>query len=268
MHDGSSQLLTGAMIRSQDGRVGRLVKLSLPWVRIQWEASSSEGAEEQSYLRGDSRVFEDFEIHTLDRGWVPMSKIVSNAKSRMESLLDDVDSLEEQQNEDEGTDEEGGDSELDESVEVTVTYPSGRESTFVLESADEVREFFAEVEEEFGEGTQIQVSEEDYSLVREALDEDSDDADFEAESIFEAKKKKSKKSSSQNPFKNKSTLGPGPGGRTMSKKNQWSCSGGNYLYTCTSKKGKTKGQVKTVDINPAKKDKYNKKYRKWRKSQA
>lgn len=71
------------------------------------------------------------------------------------------------------------------------------------------------------------------------------------------------KASTHHPFKNKKKLGPGPGGRTMSKANQWACKCPTaYKCTCTGK-GAMKGQTKKIKINKQVKSKYNAKYRKW-----
>lgn len=65
----------------------------------------------------------------------------------------------------------------------------------------------------------------------------------------------------QNPFKNKATLGPGPGGRIVKRRNRWECSGSNYSYMCRGIAQETKGQVININIDPAYKAEYNRKYK-------
>lgn len=64
-------VLTGADIRRIDGKYGKISKVSLPWVTVEW----ANGAKE-SFSRSDAALTEDIELKTLDKGWIPLGSVV------------------------------------------------------------------------------------------------------------------------------------------------------------------------------------------------
>jgi hypothetical protein len=69
---------------------------------------------------------------------------------------------------------------------------------------------------------------------------------------------------SQNPFKRKKVLGPGPKGDTNRQAKKWSCSGADYSYSCVGIAPETRGRSFSFTVDPAKKAAYNKRYKRWR----
>ena len=69
---------------------------------------------------------------------------------------------------------------------------------------------------------------------------------------------------SQNPFKRKKTLGPGPKGETIRQQKKWSCSGADYSYSCVGIAPETRGRSFSFTVDPAKKAAYNRRYKRWR----
>ena len=71
-----SRVLKGASVRDRKGNLGRVANVSLPWVRLAWGGLKEQ---EQVFLRSDSRLQTDIEVHTLN-GWKPIGQVIG-AKS-------------------------------------------------------------------------------------------------------------------------------------------------------------------------------------------
>lgn len=82
-------VLTGADIRRIDGKFGKISKVSMPWVTVQWE-----NGERQSFLRSDDALSEDIELKTLDKGWVSLGSVVGVTQAE-ESSKNNGDALSE-----------------------------------------------------------------------------------------------------------------------------------------------------------------------------
>jgi hypothetical protein len=65
------------------------------------------------------------------------------------------------------------------------------------------------------------------------------------------------------PFKRKGRLGPGPMKETNERAAKWDCECEEYVCGCVGISEETEGRTKTVRIDPAKKQAYNKMYREW-----
>jgi len=88
------QVLRGAMVRATDGRQGRIGKVSLPWVRIEWQQGDIENVDSRAYRRGASDVHENFEVLTLDQGWLGMGALLgSRPRGPMGGLIADLRSV-------------------------------------------------------------------------------------------------------------------------------------------------------------------------------
>jgi hypothetical protein len=85
--------LRGSTVRDNAGAEGRIVALSLPWVRIDWWGQNSR---EECILRSDPRI-EALEILTLGGGWVPAKGLIGAKSLRAESVLPKMYSLLEEQ---------------------------------------------------------------------------------------------------------------------------------------------------------------------------
>ena len=103
-------VLAGASVRRLDGRQGKIKKVSMPWVTLEW----SNGAHE-SFLRSDQQLTDDCEVMTLDKGWIPLGKIVGiTEKKRVPPAATDdqgqgetdADEDEEEKGENEGEEDE------------------------------------------------------------------------------------------------------------------------------------------------------------------
>lgn len=65
------KVLAGADIRRIDGKFGKVSKVSLPWVTVEWSDGKTE-----SFLRSDEALSEDIELKTLDKGWISLGSVV------------------------------------------------------------------------------------------------------------------------------------------------------------------------------------------------
>jgi hypothetical protein len=252
MHD--VNVLAGADIRRIDGKRGRIKKVSMPWITLEW----SDGACE-SFLRSDEMLTDDCEIQTLDKGWVSFGKIVGLYEKKVAKAATDdqgqeetdADADEEEDGENEGEEE---DAEEDEE-EVDENKPFGT-------LANELREMLAPA-------PIYEASEKAKARAKAALSKGG-----------KAKKGDGKKpvtggggpgKSPTSPFYNYATIGKNsPSKKKRSYKGIWSCSGTEAEQTCTALKdvpeqGIKKGATKIVKMWK-KKGAYTKKYEKGRKS--
>lgn len=73
-------VLRGSFVRHTDGREGQVLRVSLPWVRLEWVGE--DGSE--TMLRSDPKLREDIEVLTTDRGWIPLGSILGVVKEEAE----------------------------------------------------------------------------------------------------------------------------------------------------------------------------------------
>ena len=73
-----TRVLKGASVRDKTGNVGRVANISLPWVRLAWGGLKEQ---EQVFLRSDSRLQTDIEIHTVN-GWKPIGQVIGARNMR------------------------------------------------------------------------------------------------------------------------------------------------------------------------------------------
>jgi hypothetical protein len=72
--------LRNAQVRSKtSGRQGRIENISAPWVNLNWYVPN-QGVQRQCVLRTDPILDEDFEILTMDQGWVPIGNVVGSRR--------------------------------------------------------------------------------------------------------------------------------------------------------------------------------------------
>ena len=74
-------VLKGSQVRDTFGNVGRVVSVSLPWVRIGWIRANSVALHEVTYRRGDPVLWDSLEVLTIPGGWIPLGRLVG-AKHR------------------------------------------------------------------------------------------------------------------------------------------------------------------------------------------
>lgn len=79
--------LRGSFVRHSDGREGTVLRVSLPWVRLEW--NGEDGSE--AMLRSDPKLREDIEVLTTDRGWIPLGSILGVVKE--EAKMENYDSV-------------------------------------------------------------------------------------------------------------------------------------------------------------------------------
>lgn len=73
-----TRVLKGASVRDKRGNIGRVASISLPWVRLSWGGLREQ---EQVFLRSDSRLQTDIEVHTLN-GWKPIGEVIGAKNMR------------------------------------------------------------------------------------------------------------------------------------------------------------------------------------------
>lgn len=84
--------LRGSAVRASDGRTGRLIGVSGPWVSLSWEDPEQILPREESFLRSDPFVDEELEILTLSSGWVPLGAFVG-AQTEMRPRVRDLSNI-------------------------------------------------------------------------------------------------------------------------------------------------------------------------------
>jgi len=232
------QVLRGAMVRSTDGRQGRIGKVSMPWVRIEWQQGDVENVDSRAYRRGASDVHENFEVLTLDQGWLGMGKLLgSRPRGPMAGLIDDLSQAL-------GVCSCGsmtGGCKCDKTALLRPPAPRAlppKVNQGGVEAGDPVSSDGGLPMSTF------------WSTQGEAIERIG-------------RKILSERSVRHYPFKRKAKLGPGPRKGTLAKADQWDCTCNNYVCSC---KG-AEGQKKRVQIDRAYKAAYNREYRAWRAKQ-
>lgn len=249
-------VLAGADIRRIDGKTGKIKKVSLPWVTLQW----SDGVHE-SFLRSDQQLTDDCQIKTLDKGWVALGALVGIVEKKVAKAATDdqgqeetpADKDEEEEGENEGEEEEEEEDEEEDDEE----------------DMDENKSFsklVAELREMVSPRPLYEASEKAKARAKAALGkEKKGDGKKPVTGGGGPGKKKT------SPFYNYATIGQNaPSKKKRSHKGIWSCSGDEAKQTCTALKdvpeqGIKKGQTKTVKMWKGKAA-YTKKYEKGRKS--
>ena len=71
------RILRGVSVRTGRGQEGRIVDASPGYVRLAWNEGHAE-----SIRRSSSRLVDDIEVLTLNRGWQPLGWVLSAKKVR------------------------------------------------------------------------------------------------------------------------------------------------------------------------------------------
>lgn len=280
------EVLRGSQVRDQRGRLGRIVSITVPRVKLSWIKPNSMLTTEELLDRADPRVWNEIDILTFDRGWIPMGSILgARPHGRVEEFVSRLRGAVKQADEDDDETSEG--SELPDKVPTVISYRRDPDDPFkkkLFQSRLEASKFVDRLQDE------------DYDEIRwwsEDMEEDWEVDlagmwDCLAESctacegltlewiqeqrlLSEAKAKRRKpkgdapsKTGSHNPFKRKTKLGPGPRGGRNKKTDTWVCWGtGPYAQKCYNQRS---GYTKNVNINRAWKAAYNAEYKVWRAS--
>jgi hypothetical protein len=247
-------VLAGADIRRIDGKTGKIKKVSMPWVTLQW----SNGVHE-SFLRSDQQLTDDCQIKTLDKGWVSLGKVVGIVEKKVAKAATDdqgqeetdADEEEEEEGENEGEEEEEEDDEEDMD-----------ESKSFSELVSELREMITP--RPIYEASEKAKAQAKAALMKKAAAKREDGKKPVTGGGGPGKKKTS-------PFYNYAKIGQNsPSKKTRSAKGIWTCTGTEAEQVCTALKdvpsqGITKGQKKIVTMWKGKAA-YTKKYEKGRKS--
>ena len=243
-------VLAGADIRRLDGKLGKIKKVSMPWVTLEW----SDGTHE-SFLRSDQQLTDDCEIQTLNKGWVPLGTVVGINEKVAKASTDDQGQEETDDDEDEEKDGEndGEDTDDDEDDDDEVD-----ESKTFGALANELREMLAPA-------PIYEATEKAKSRAKAALGKSKKDSGKKPASGGAGPG-----DSPQSPFYNYAKIGQNsPSKKTRSYKGIWSCSGTEAEQTCVALKdvpeqGIKKGSTKVVKMWKGKAA-YTKKYEKGRK---
>jgi len=85
-------VLVGCQVREQTtGRTGRLASVSLPWVKVAWNEHPLRRAVEETYARSDQRIWTDFEMFTLNGGWVSMGSLLgARPRGRIKQFTEEL----------------------------------------------------------------------------------------------------------------------------------------------------------------------------------
>ena len=252
MHD--LNVLAGADIRRIDGKTGRIKKVSMPWITLEW----SNGVHE-SFLRSDQQLTDDCQIKTIDKGWVSLGKVVTIFEKKVAKAATDDQGQEEtdaDEDEEEDGENEGEDEEAEEDEE------DMDEGKSFSDLVSELRDMI--VPHQIHEASEKAKARAKAALSKAGKAKKGDGAKAKTGGAGPGKKPTS-------PFYNYSKIGQNaPSKKTRSAKGIWSCSGTEAEQTCTALKdvpeqGITKGQTKTVKMWNGKAA-YTKKYEKGRKS--
>jgi hypothetical protein len=85
-------VLRGSSVREADTS-GRILSVSLPWVKISWEDEDSLIPRVESLLRSNPRLHDDIEIHTLTEGWVKLGSLVGSRPRGRTSIIQEMRAL-------------------------------------------------------------------------------------------------------------------------------------------------------------------------------
>jgi len=87
-------VLVGCQVRDLGGRTGRVTSVSLPFVKVAWNQDHLFRAVEETYARSAPTIWTDFEIFTLNGGWVSMGSILgSRPRGRVAQFTEDLENL-------------------------------------------------------------------------------------------------------------------------------------------------------------------------------
>jgi hypothetical protein len=232
-------VLAGAAVRRIDGKYGEIKRVSPPWVTVEWQDGTSE-----SFLRSDDALREDFEIKTLNAGWIPMVQLLGiNEKKVAPAATDDQGQEElpaDETEEEEGENDDAADSDTDEDDEEDE-----------MDEEKSFRELVSELR--------------DLMTPPRAIYEATEKAKSRAKALLGKGKGKEKKSAKkpvtggggpgekpQSPFYNYAKIGNNsPSKKKRSYKGIWKCSGTEDEQVCVAQKdvpaqGIKKGQEKIV----------------------
>ena len=244
-------VLAGADIRRIDGKTGKIKKVSMPWVTLQW----SNGVHE-SFLRSDQQLTDDCQIKTLDKGWVALGKVVGIVEKKVAKAATD----------DQGQEETDADEEEEEEGENEGEEEEEEEDEEDMDESKSFSELVSELREMVSPRPIHEASEKAKARAKAALGkEKKGDGKKPVTGGGGPGKKKT------SPFYNYAKIGQNsPSKKTRSAKDIWTCTGTEAEQVCTALKdvpaqGITKGQKKTVKMWKGKAA-YTKKYEKGRKS--
>jgi hypothetical protein len=133
----NTSAIRGTLVRSSDGRFGRVSKFSTAWITVEW----NEGTrwEKQSFRRTANEVHEDLEVFTTE-GWKKMALLLGKKKNdySLDDLIETVRAkLLELSESDDDEDEDDEDDEDDEELEECVKEALFRNWSGVTESLNE-----------------------------------------------------------------------------------------------------------------------------------
>jgi len=135
----NTSAIRGTLVRSSDGRFGRVSKFSTAWITVEW----NEGTrwEKQSFRRTANEVHEDLEVFTTE-GWKKMALLLGKKKNdySLDDLIETVRAkLLELSESDDDEDDEDEDDEDDEELEECVKEALFRNWSGVTESLKEAQ---------------------------------------------------------------------------------------------------------------------------------
>ena len=240
------QILRGALVRASDGRTGRVGSVSLPWVRIEWEQGDTQDVDSVAYRRGSPEVHEEFEILTLDKGWLGMGALLgSRPRGPMAELIADLEACSACADAASLPEDPAFSALL--RVPEPAMLPPAHEYVYDKVSRDD--------EDPIAPGASNPIMRGAGSLGWSTISQEARDR-FAGRLLQE-------RSQRHYPFKRKAKLGPGPRKGTLKKANRWDCTCNNYVCSCKGA-GDMSGRTKRVDIDKGYKASYNAEYRAWR----
>lgn len=250
------QVLRGCAVRGPGNLQGRIESVTLPWVRIQWSDGKTAEVDSLAYRRGADTVFEDFEILTLDKGWVSLGSLVGS-KARRAQLINDLNTV--------VSDVGGtmGENTEDQKPLVVFRHTAKGVEKITIESDAQLHKVFNALQEQ--QDVEVSFQFRDAARILPKLQgvlefEDRDGQVMTEDSfIVEAAK--------HNPHRRWKKLGVGPlGGSGPDQARRWKCKCSNYVCKCIGI-GDNTGAKKTVKIGRAYKQRYNDVYKPWRADQ-
>ena len=85
-----TKALKGAQVRDvQSGMSGEVENVTSTSLTVDWHDPDQITAVRRVYSRSDNRLFTDFEVNLLDRGWIPFGEVVASPelRAKREKLL-------------------------------------------------------------------------------------------------------------------------------------------------------------------------------------
>lgn len=91
----SLAFLRGAPVRDKLGVSGRIKSIQSPDLEISWERKDSPERREESLSIKDTRTRHEIEVHTLDKGWVPLAEVTGGVpfSTRARKILDEIETI-------------------------------------------------------------------------------------------------------------------------------------------------------------------------------